>query len=160
MHLSYTWIVSHDYVLLFQCYSVVQCVRCMPSSPPCHCHWGDEYCLNTSPLKCTHLQSGHFNYKWLLTWASFVVANSRFTSVGTSHFISTICSLYMQAYKSVVITIFLLLIRVCEEEVKARMGLVKCVNHNLVEPYHHLRETRWLCTLNLHTLVTTQLTSV
>ncbi|XP_064385041.1 uncharacterized protein LOC135333946 isoform X2 [Halichondria panicea] len=31
---------------------------------------------------------------------------------------------------------------VCEEEVKARMGLVECVNHNLVEPYHHLRETR------------------
>ncbi|XP_064389799.1 proliferation-associated protein 2G4-like [Halichondria panicea] len=33
-------------------------------------------------------------------------------------------------------------LRVCEEEVKARMGLVECVNHNLVEPYHHLRETR------------------
>ena len=32
-----------------------------------------------------------------------VVANSRFTSVGKSHFIATICSLYMQAYKSVVI---------------------------------------------------------
>ena len=67
---------------------------------------------------------------------------TRFTSVGRSRFIATICSLYMQAYKSVVITIFLLLIRVCEEEVKARMGLVECINHNLVEPYHHLRETR------------------
>ncbi len=47
IHLSYTWIVLHDYVLVFQCYSVVQCVRCVSSSPPCHCHWAHEYCLNT-----------------------------------------------------------------------------------------------------------------
>ncbi|XP_064384899.1 uncharacterized protein LOC135333792 isoform X2 [Halichondria panicea] len=36
-------------------------------------------------------------------------------------------------------------LRVCEEEVKARMGLVECVNHNLVEPAlpSSTRNTLW-----------------
>lgn len=35
---------------------------------------------------------------------------------------------------------FVLLIRACEEEGKARMGLVECLNHNLVEPFNVLYE--------------------
>ncbi len=51
----------------------------------------------------------------------------------------TICVSYLLwAYKSVVIRI--LIIRACEEEAKARMGLVECVNHNLVEPYDVIYE--------------------
>ena len=33
-----------------------------------------------------------------------------------------------------------LLIRACEEEGKARMGVVECLNHHLVEPYNVLYE--------------------
>ena len=32
------------------------------------------------------------------------------------------------------------LIRACDEEGKARMGLVECLNHNLVEPFNVLYE--------------------
>lgn len=35
---------------------------------------------------------------------------------------------------------FFLIIRACEEEGKARMGVVECLNHRLVEPYNVLYE--------------------
>lgn len=35
---------------------------------------------------------------------------------------------------------FFLTIRACEEEGKARMGVVECLNHRLVEPYNVLYE--------------------
>ena len=38
------------------------------------------------------------------------------------------------------IILLFLLIRACEEEGKARMGVVECLNHHLVEPYNVLYE--------------------
>ena len=38
------------------------------------------------------------------------------------------------------IILLFLLIGACEEEGKARMGVVECLNHHLVEPYNVLYE--------------------
>ena len=42
-------------------------------------------------------------------------------------------------------SIVILAIRSFEEEGKARMGVVECLNHNLVEAFHILHEKEGVC---------------
>ena len=43
-------------------------------------------------------------------------------------------------WHSVIVVTLLCTLRACEEESKARMGVVECLNHNMVEPFNVLYE--------------------